>query len=106
MPRSKRNPDLARLIGARIRELRQATPYTQEKLAWACDLDKGYLSHVEAGRQLPSVAVLATLASKLGVSLADVVAVHADPALRTLLDAVRTRDVAWVHACLAELGLE
>lgn len=105
MPRSKRNPDLAKLIGARIRELRERTPYTQERLAWDCDLDKGYLSHVEAGRNLPSVAVLATLAARLGVGLVDVVAVDPDDVGAALLSAARRGDRDAVQDCLRRMGL-
>jgi transcriptional regulator with XRE-family HTH domain len=106
MPRSKRNPDLANLIGARLKELRARTSYTQEALAWACDLDKGYLSHVESGENLPSVAVLATLAEHLGVGLVDVVAVDPTDAGAELLIAVRRGDRKAVHECLRRLGLE
>lgn len=105
MPRSKRNLDLARLIGARIKKLREATPYTQERLAWDCDLDKGYLSHVEAGSNMPSVAVLATLAKHLGVGLLDVMAVEPDDPRRDLLEAVRLRDRAAVQEALKKLDL-
>jgi transcriptional regulator with XRE-family HTH domain len=44
---------------------------TQEGLAWASDLNKGYLSQVEAGKRLPSIPVLARLAEGLKVELAD-----------------------------------
>jgi len=106
MPRSKRNPDLARQIGARIRQLRERTDYTQERLAWDCDIAKGYLSHVEAGRNLPSVAVLATLAARLGAGLIDLVAVEADEPYLALLDAARKGDREAVQACLKRLDWE
>jgi transcriptional regulator with XRE-family HTH domain len=69
MPRNKRNPALAKQIGARIRALREAAGLTQEQLAWDCDLNKGYLSHVEAGRRLPSLVVVFALAKRLDCSV-------------------------------------
>lgn len=65
---------------------------TQEALAWESDLDKGYLSQVESGKRAPSLPVLATLARRLGVELADLVAVNSRSARLRLLDATRRRD--------------
>jgi transcriptional regulator with XRE-family HTH domain len=80
MPRSKRNPELAKLIGARIRALRLAAGLTQEALAWDCDLDKGYLSHVEAGRRLPSLVVVFELAKRLGCTVGTLLDLQVEPA--------------------------
>ncbi len=66
MPRTKRNPELARQIGKRIQSLRLTAGLTQEALAWDCDLDKGYLSNVESGRRLPSLVVVFALAKRIG----------------------------------------
>ena len=106
MPRSRQSPELARLIGSRIRLLREATGITQERFAWACEIDKGYFSHIEAGRNLPSVAVLATIAGKLGVHLIDLVAVEASVNHVALLDAVRMRDGDASRKALKSLGIE
>lgn len=62
---------LAKSIGARVRGLREEAGITQEKLAWASDISKPFLSQIEAGLRLPSVPVLAALAEQLGVQLAD-----------------------------------
>lgn len=77
MPRSKRNPELAKLIGARIKALRIAAGLTQEALAWDCDLDKGYLSHVEAGSRLPSLVVVFDLAARLGCTASNLLDIYA-----------------------------
>ncbi len=79
MPRTKRNPELAKLIGERIRALRLAAGLTQEALAWDCDLDKGYLSHVEAGRRLPSLVVVFALATRLGCTAGALLDVQLEP---------------------------
>lgn len=105
MPRTKRNPDLTRRIGARIRALRIGAGLTQERLAWDAGIDKGYLWHVEAGQTLPSVAVLALLAERLGVHLVDVVAASAEDPRTELLDAVRAGDAEAAIASLLRLGV-
>src|ERR1700677_4384970 len=69
MPRPPGSDQLAKRLGARIRRLRERAKITQEKLAWDCDLGKGYLSQVEAGKRLPSLAVLGAFAKRLGVPL-------------------------------------
>jgi transcriptional regulator with XRE-family HTH domain len=77
---------------------------TQERLAWDSELDKGYLSHIEQGHQMPSLPVLATLAARLGVGLTDLVALDADDPRCQLLDAVRSRDLANLQLALSRLG--
>lgn len=65
---------------------------TQERLAWECELDKGYLSQLEAGKRVPSVPVLFDLAHKLGVEVADVVGFDLERPRLRLLDATRRGD--------------
>ena len=52
-----------------LRELREAKGIAQEKLAWAADISKGYLSEIEAGKRAPSLAALSALAVELAVPL-------------------------------------
>ena len=78
---------------------------TQERLAWDCDLDKGYLSQVEAGKRLPSLVVLSALAKRLEVELADLVGFELTRPRLRLLDAARLRDRGEVMSALRELGL-
>lgn len=66
-----RRTALAKRIGARVRELREAQGLTAEKLAYETDTSKGYLSEIENGGKLPSVLVLDILAERLGVPLAE-----------------------------------
>ena len=93
MPR-KAAPSLAKNLGARIRELREAAGITQERLAWDCELDKGYLSQVEAGKRMPSVPVLFDLAQYLSLEMADLVGFDLEKPRLRLLDAARRGDVS------------
>ena len=77
--RSRKDPEIARRIGARIRELRDAAGITQETLAWDCALDRGYIGHIEAGRKLPSLPVLHAIARRLDADLLDVVSAVVSP---------------------------
>lgn len=86
-------------------QLRVDAGITQERLAWECDLSKPYLSQIEAGKRLPSLGVLNALAARLGLQLADLVALDgAEPRL-ALLDAARRRDRVAVRVALKKLGL-
>jgi transcriptional regulator with XRE-family HTH domain len=81
--------------------LRTEAAMTQERLAWDSDLDKGYVSQVEAGLRLPSLPALAALAQTLGATTADVVGFDLrSPRLR-VLDAMRRGDVGEVEQALA-----
>jgi transcriptional regulator with XRE-family HTH domain len=87
----RRRAQLARALGARIRALREEVGITQERLAWDSDLAKAYLSQVESGKRTPSIPVLCALAERLGVEVADFLALDLEiPRLR-LLDAARRR---------------
>lgn len=104
--RSRKNPDMARKIGARIRDMRVAAGLTQEQLAWDCSLDRGYVGHIECGDTIPSVQVLAQLAARLGANVLDVLAVVAGDDHAALLDAVRRRDGDAARTSLRALGVE
>ena len=92
MPSKAGPARLARAIGVRIRALRAEAGLTQEQLAWACDLNKGYMSRLEAGKAMPSVAVLCAVAKNLGLNLMEVVAHDPRDPTCGLLDAIRRRD--------------
>lgn len=100
-PRSK----LARRIGARLRAVREEAGVTQERLAWDCELTKGFLSQVEAGTSLPSLETLYALAERLDVDVVDLLAFEADNPQHRLLDAVRSMDGKAARAALRDLGL-
>lgn len=73
MPLRRSDPELARTVGHRIRFLREESGITQEKLAWDCELSKGYLSRVEAGKHTPSLEAMQRLANRLACEVADFV---------------------------------
>jgi transcriptional regulator with XRE-family HTH domain len=78
---------------------------TQEQAAWDCDLSKGHLSQIEAGRGFPSVPTLFVLAKRLGVEVADIVCLDPADSRSQLLDAARTGDIEALRSALRSLGL-
>ena len=61
--------DKKKLLGKRIKELRKAKGYTQEKLAELIDIETCSLSAIEIGRHYPSMPTLAKIAESLNVEL-------------------------------------
>ena len=57
------------LLGKRIKELRKAANFTQEKLAELIDIETGSLSGIESGRHFPSLPTLEKIALNLDVEL-------------------------------------
>jgi transcriptional regulator with XRE-family HTH domain len=73
--------------------LREEAHVTQEQLAWDCGFAKGFLSQVEAGQSVPSIAALVALAKRLGVDPVDVLAIDVSrKPLHGLVDAARRGD--------------
>jgi transcriptional regulator with XRE-family HTH domain len=95
----------ARRFGARLRTLRAEKGITQEQLALAVDVGKGFLSEVESGKKFPSVPTMIELARELGVDLVDLFVLDASDPRQTLLDAARRGDRVAVMAALKKLGL-
>ena len=65
----KRDPVLAAL-GRNLRRLREAKPFTQEKLAERAGLDPTYISGIERGLRNPGIRNVARLAKALGLTTA------------------------------------
>ena len=59
------------LLGLRIKEIRKQKHITQEQLAEMVNLDFGYISKLEVGRNFPKIGTLENIASALGVELVD-----------------------------------
>ena len=78
---------------------------TQERLAWSCNMDKGYLSQLESGNRVPSVPALCEIASQLKVGAADILAFDLEEPRYLLLDAARRSDRAEVRNALRKLAL-
>lgn len=62
------------IVGENVRALRVARGMTQERLAFAADLDLTYIGGIERGRRNPSLLVMARIADALDASLADIIA--------------------------------
>jgi transcriptional regulator with XRE-family HTH domain len=106
MPPRPGSATLARRLGARVVALRAEAGLTQERLAWEAGLAKGYLSQVESGKRVPSIPVVFALATRLGVSAADVVGFDLARPHLLLLDAARRADAGTMAraAALVEAG--
>jgi transcriptional regulator with XRE-family HTH domain len=76
-------------VGARISQLRLASGLTLEKLAYECDMSKGFLSDVENGLALPSLLKLAAIAERLEVDLLDLVTFPKRSDRQKLVDEMR-----------------
>ncbi len=57
------------LLGLKIKEVRKQRKVTQEKLAEILNLDVGYISKLEVGRNFPTIGTLERIAEALGVEL-------------------------------------
>lgn len=60
--------DWQQIVGANVRRLRIEKGLSQERLAFASEIDLTYLGGIERGRRNPSLLVLARVADALGCS--------------------------------------
>ena len=67
---AKRADILAR-FGQRVRELRREQGYSQEKFAYACELDRTYVGGIERGERNLSLRNIERIAETLDISLAE-----------------------------------
>ena len=58
-----------RLLGLRIKEIRQSRKISQDKLSEQLDIDPKYLSRIEVGKATPSLDLLIKTASLLNVEM-------------------------------------
>lgn len=72
-PRATPEPYL-RKLGARIRRLREAKGWNQERFAAEAGLDRSYTHGLEAGRRNITVLKLRSVAKTLGVDMSDLFA--------------------------------
>lgn len=63
------------IVGGNVRKLRIDRGLTQERLAFASELDLTYIGGIERGRRNPSLLVMARIADALDAPLADLVKV-------------------------------
>ncbi len=62
---------ITKLLGDRIRELRNKTGLSQEKFALSIGMDRTYFASVEAGRRNIAICNIKKIADGLGVSLCE-----------------------------------
>jgi transcriptional regulator with XRE-family HTH domain len=65
--------DWRAIVGQNVRRLRLAKGITQERLAFASELDLTYIGGIERGRRNPSLLVMARIADSLDVPLAELI---------------------------------
>ncbi len=67
---TKREAQLQKCFGERVREVRKQKGLSQESLALACDLDRTYIGGVERGERNISLVNIYKIAGALGVNAA------------------------------------
>jgi transcriptional regulator with XRE-family HTH domain len=68
MRRASQN-DSAKILGRNIRQARLAKHWTQEILAFHCNLDRSYIGSLERGKRNPNFQTLRRVAKALEVSV-------------------------------------
>ena len=61
--------DIAKSFGKKLQKIRKSKRITQEQLAEKLDLDVGYISKLEVGRNFPTIGTLEKIANALDVEL-------------------------------------
>ncbi len=56
-------------FGKNIRRIREKKDMTQGDICRACDLDRAYVSNLEAGKKNPTLATIERIAKALDVSI-------------------------------------
>lgn len=72
--RPSRNPLLIRAFSAVLKARRLELALTQEDLAGRCDIDRPFVTHMEAGSKHPTLSVFWRLAAGLELSASDLAA--------------------------------
>lgn len=62
------------IVGEEIRKVRLAAGLTQEKLAFACKLDRTYISMLENGKKVPTLGAIFRICRAVGVRPSTLVA--------------------------------
>ncbi|WP_158814764.1 helix-turn-helix domain-containing protein [Methylocapsa sp. S129] len=88
-------------LGATLRRLRETAGLTLSLAAKRADVTKGYLSKVELGSAVPSIAVVSRLADVYGIGVSDIFITQGE---RTSLSIVRADERAPINRNGTELG--
>ena len=70
--------DLLKIMGARIRKLREERSISQQNLAAICNFEKANMSRIENGRTNPTFLTLHKISVALNVSLSILVDLNDD----------------------------
>lgn len=65
--------ELQKIIGNRIKLLRESKGISQQVLAAMCNFEKGNMSRIEAGRANPTLTTLYKISQSLGIKVTDIV---------------------------------
>ncbi len=65
--------ELQKIIGNRIKLLRESKGISQQVLAAMCNFEKGNMSRIEAGRTNPTLTTLYKISQSLGVKIIEIV---------------------------------
>jgi transcriptional regulator with XRE-family HTH domain len=68
-----RNESTLNALANNVRRLRKVVGFSQEELAFQCEIDRTYISKVERGVANPSLLILARIAEVLEVSIEELV---------------------------------
>jgi transcriptional regulator with XRE-family HTH domain len=63
--------EVAGRVGAALKKLRKAHGMTQQELSERAGIGRNYVAYLEAGKRVPSVGMVATLARILGVDVGE-----------------------------------
>ena len=63
--------ELAKVVGQKIRRLRQQQGLSLEKLALECEMNPAFLGHVERGMRCPTIYTLQRICDGLQIGLAE-----------------------------------
>ena len=63
------------IVGRNVKRLRLAKGMTQERLAFAAELDLTYVGGIERGRRNPSLLAMAKIAEALDAPLAELIVI-------------------------------
>jgi transcriptional regulator with XRE-family HTH domain len=67
MPMATENP--SERLGWNIKRIREKKDMTQGDICRACDLDRAYVSNLEAGKKNPTLSTIERIAKALDVSM-------------------------------------
>ena len=65
--------ELSKILGDRIRKLREERNISQQNLAELCNVEKSNMARIEAGRTNPTLHTMYKISSALKITLAELV---------------------------------